>query len=230
MTAVEVDAREEQGRLRCLAGLDASPIATVTTGPCSLERRSLGQIDFPDGRVFACDPLVPMDQDAFLRKVGTQSYEVFLVLAVPEHPTYRGSPTAPCPVAAMLDLRGAPPVRWSPAIRSADEPSGAYGVDAGTGCLMGSVAAAELFRGNESTGDTIVEHLRGSLGGRVEVPDAGPLAFFTTGGDGVFESWWGDDLEGNPSMLLTELGEVQNPETIAARLAAYRRPWWKFWG
>ena len=210
-------------------------IATVTTGRARIERRPLGSVDLPDGRVYACDPLVPMDMAPFAQRVEPGVYEAVLFVAVRTDPDVEGLfLAAERNVAAALAIGTEIPVSWRRATREGGEPdSGPYGVDSGTGCITGSRAAESLFANNEAAGAEIVETLK-QVAGAVVALDGGAAAVFGAGdGDGVYETWCGYDADGAIPMILTDFANLKSAAMVTvvhakwAKSAAKR--WWQFW-
>jgi hypothetical protein len=215
-------------------------VATLSTGRARMERRVLGVVDVPDGKVFACDPLVPMESRSFAHSVPPGAYEAVLFVAV----RAEGQAESLCAevnAAAALVFSADQPVRWERALRegaNAEEDSGAYGVDAGTGCLMGSRAAERIFTETDAhptPGEIILAALSAAKGGVVvDVPDEAAVAAFMTGdGDGVYESWWGWSAQGLPTILVTDFAILEPPahvDAVHARWAKARaKKWWEIW-
>src|SRR5262249_54017346 len=116
--------------------------------------------------------------------------------------------------------------------------TGPYGVDSGTGCLMGSSAAKRLFVDDQARA-TVFDRLKevGNVvawGSTVTFEDGATVAAFSTGmGDGIYDSWWGYDANDKVSMLVTDFdvlmsaAEVSEVHAQWAKRATKR--WWELW-
>jgi hypothetical protein len=207
-------------------------------GVADLERRVLGSVRLPDGLVFACDPQAPGDRSAFMRELPPGDHEAVAFVA-----RVRGKTIDPeYVVAAALVGKHGVPARWEPAARrSAAPPPGApigtlmmqtaseYDVDSGIGCLMGTIAAQQIFAEDGTAEEPIMSALdRDPRGAVVELRDAANMAVFRTGdGDGTYVSWWGLDEDGTPMIVLTDFGLL--PAMTVAPPEAPSRKWWQFW-
>jgi hypothetical protein len=212
----------------------ADDVATVDTGPARIERRSLGFVDLPDGKLFACDPLVPLDQEPLSHRLDPGSYEVVLFVAV----ALERDGTAPHRernVAAALVCSQTEPVAWQPASRDGGQADAtAYGVDSGTGCFMGSRASKAIFESDEAVGNEIIAALEQTSGALVTVHGAAAVAVFRSGiGDGAYHTWWGRDANGSPALILTDFGGLASRSHVAAVrdewAARAAKKWWEFW-
>ncbi len=209
------------------------PPAAVGMDEVQLERRSLGCVDIPDGRVHACDPLVPMDTTPLAQRLAPGQYEVVLFVVngrdhgVADVRTERNA-------AAALVCSSERPVRWELAAREGGPPdAAAYGVDSGTGGFMGSRAIEQLVDGEE-LGLAIMSALKGTSGAIVSMADGVSVAAFGSGiGDGTYDTWLGRDARGELAMILTDFDMLNSEEYVASVHAAWAerkaRKWWQFW-
>lgn len=198
-----------------------------------LERRPLGWVDIPDGRVHACDPLVPMDTTPLRQRLTPGQYEVVLfVLLGNEHGAQNA--TAERNGAAALICSGETPVQWELASREGGpSDAAAYGVDSGTGGFMGSRAIEQLVEGDE-LGLAVMGALERTLGAIVSLTDGVSVAAFRSGiGDGTYDTWLGRDARGVPAVILTDFEMLKSEEYVSrvhAEWAARKaRRWWQFW-
>jgi hypothetical protein len=214
-----------------------SEIVTILTGRARVRHRSMGHVDLPDGRVFACDPLVPIDLRAFAQRVDPGAYEAFLILAERDSAADSeiGLDTERI-LAAALYFSDRAVLRWERARHEDDgEESGAYGVDSGTGCFMGCLAARLLRDPNAVDAFApILAQAERETDGVVRLSEGATVAVFTSGaGDGIYDSWWGYSTDGAPAVVLTDFGllctqqEADEAHARWARRAA--RKWWQFW-
>lgn len=211
------------------------PLVESADGFAIVERVGLGAVPIPDGRVFACDPIAPMDRQPFERTLAPGDHEAVAFVARPRN----ASAVSSWVVATALVVNDRPVVRWEIATRRFEGPygaageghppnaDGAYGVDSGTGCLMGSAAASMIFRDDDSAQAEIMDVFdRGDLADVVTLADGERLAVFQSGwGDGAYVSWWGLDAQGEPAMLVTDFCL----HAIAVLPAPAPRRWWEFW-
>ncbi len=187
-------------------------------GLAGIERESLGLLPLADGSIYTCDPMAPLEQSALGRQVSPGQYRVDVF-------TQRGAL-----VAAALIVKDDAPTRWSVADYDAaagrdDEPG--ISVETGMACVAGSDAAQILFR-EAGDGDAAMEVPdSGRDAGIVALEDGPLMAVFRTGGDGGYNTWWGDDATGSTCALVVALAD---PEATPSAPAPAAKPWWKFWG
>lgn len=200
----------------------------------SLERRSLGMLDLPDGRLFACDPLVPVDCAALEHRLAPGPYEVVLfVLSGIGHGTAEGP--VECNAAAALLCSDAAPVEWQLAPRGGGAlDAAAYGVDSGTGSFLSHDALSRLTEDQGVDGQLIIDALAASPGSVVVLSNQASAAVFCTGiGDGIYDTWLGLDLEGRPAIILTDFQVLDSPEEVDSVHAQWKqkqmKKWWQFW-
>ncbi|TIO06647.1 MAG: DUF4241 domain-containing protein [Mesorhizobium sp.] len=179
----------------------------------------IGELDLPTGEIIACDPLVSdVETPALSRKVEPGRYPVSLLEA-------RGRVAA-----AVLRFSLGTPVRWElatvpgedVAALKGDEVYG-YPVDAGLGSFMDKTAMALMSDEQDKLkyGDYYGEVLAAEFAPNrdrfvLHHPVAGnPLniAIFWSGwGDGSYPSFWGLDAAGEPLLLMTDFGVLENAD------------------
>jgi hypothetical protein len=183
----------------------------------------MGLLEVPTGEIVAADPLVTPDRPPFVRKVAPGRYPVVL---------YRAQGRV---ALAMLRLGPGVPVRWELATISGqdaatlkDDEIFGYPVDAGTGCFMDKTAyplmlereKREIAAGaaNFNYYDVLARDYPGERDGEfvlhVPLPES-PLnvAVFSSGwGDGFYASFWGLDASGEPLVLMTDFGVLENAD------------------
>jgi len=208
--------------------------AAVGMDDVQLETRAVGLVDLPDGRVYACDPLVPMDSQPLAHRLQCGRYLVVLfVVTGTEH----GRPEArtECNAAAALLCSDKTPVRWELAAREGGPSNGAaYGVDSGTGGFMGHLAIEEALNGDDPLGQAIMSALRDASGAVVSIADGVSAAAFRSGiGDGTYETWLGHDAQGQLAIILTDFQVVDSEDYVSRVHAQWAvrnaQKWWQFW-
>ncbi|MFZ5891781.1 MAG: DUF4241 domain-containing protein [Myxococcota bacterium] len=200
----------------------------------AVERRSLGFIDVADGRVYACDPLVPMDSAPLSHRLEPGRYEVVLFVLVGTRHGAAGE-RMECNAAAAIVCSSAKPEQWKLAAREGGAPDdAAYGVDSGTGGFMGSRAIELLLEADETAAQLIISALEQTSGAIVTVADGAAAAAFTSGvGDGVYDTWLGLGSRDEVAMILTDFDVLKSEEYVAevhVKWAARKsKKWWQFW-
>jgi hypothetical protein len=208
-------------------------VASVGMDQVELEKRSLGTVDVPDGRVYACDPLVPMDSNPLTQRLVPGQYEVILFVAVGRQ---HGTDTKmECNAAAALLCSRENPEHWALAAREGGPPdAAAYGVDSGTGGFMGSGAIELLVEGDDALAQVIIQALAKASGAVVTIDQGCSVAAFTSGiGDGTYDTWLGRDARGDAAIILTDFAVLNSEDYVAeahANWAAHKaKKWWQFW-
>jgi hypothetical protein len=207
--------------------------ATVESGPVRIERRALGRIELPDGRIFACDPLVPMETASLALRLAPGSYEVVVFTAVGSEQE-RETPARQRTAAAAIICGTANPVTWELAAREGGAPdAAAYGVDSGTGAFLGSDAIDAIVESGPAA-DAILEELKGCRNAVIAIPGGAVVAVFESGdGDGVYNTWVGRDQLGQPCMVLTDFEILDTSDHVAAvkthQAERAAKKWWEFW-
>lgn len=180
----------------------------------------IGDLELPTGEVIACDPLTTgTDWPVFSRKVKPGQYPVSLLEA-------QGRVAA-----AVLRFRPGTPARWELATLpnqdtstlKSDEAFG-YPVDVGLGSFMDKMAMVlmseqrDKLKADQNYYDDV---LAGELAPNqdrfvMHHPVTGnPLniAIFWSGwGDGIYPSFWGLNAAGQPLVLMTDFGVLENAD------------------
>lgn len=177
----------------------------------------MGELELPTGEIVVADPLVEPERPGLTRRVTPGRYSVSLYQA-------QGRTAL-----ALLRIAPGQAVRWELATipgqdistLKGDEIFG-YPVDAGTGCFMDRTAyplmlereKREIAAGatNFNYYDDVLASEYGDYVMHRPLPE-NPLniAVFSSGwGDGFYASFWGLDPAGNPLMLLTDFGVLEN--------------------
>ena len=200
-----------------------------------IERREVGRLRLPSGRLVAADAMVEPALPAFDRVVEPGEYPVHLAIA---HFRKGGDQRI---AAAWVVLSSNPIARWVPTGLDSTarrqpkpgEPS-AYGVDSGTGSFLSPEAAAVMAgQLSDEFAERAAEQMHASYvhtreWAMVELPGQLNLALFSSGlGDGAYPSYWGLDAGEKPVILLTDFGLLDAPEELRPGKAA--KPWWRFW-
>jgi hypothetical protein len=204
-------------------------------GPATIEHREIGRIRLPSGRLIAADVMVEPTFPPFSRTVTPGLYPVRLAIAHFADGDQRVA-------ASWVAFQEGDVARWSgaglgtdPELTATLDDAGAYPVDSATGGFLSPEAAALIA---DKLDDGLADELREGAESNyvptrewsmVELPgsDGLNLALFSTGlGDGTYASYWGDDGEGRPVVLLTDFGLL---DTDAAVREPGRKPWWKVW-
>jgi len=197
------------------------------SGPVRLKCQLIGELNFPSGRLVACDIMMSGDSLAFKQAVPPGRYPVFLsdiTLSDGDEQT----------AAAWLRFSDATPVRWDFARwdsrKQVKEP--AYIVDSGMGAFM-SLEAAPLI---DACGESLTDEVYAAMDKEpypgwviLPVPGAEHLNFavFSPGlGDGVYASYWGFDANDTPVCLLTDFDVLGLPDEAEPAVA---KPWWRIW-
>lgn len=182
----------------------------------------MGDLVLPTGGIVVADPLVTPDRPALARRVRPGHYPVVL------YQTHDSN--------ALAVLRIAPgvPARWEIATIPGQDVSTlkdgeifGYPVDAGTGSFFDRTAyplmlereKREIANGAQNFNyydDVLARDYPGEKGGEYvmhrPLPE-NPLnvaVFSSGGGDGFYASFWGLDAEGEPLVLMTDFGVLEN--------------------
>ena len=180
----------------------------------------IGDLELPTGEIIACDPLVTSDDwPALSRKVKPGRYPVTLFEAQDRV------------AAAFLRFRPGVPVRWELATLpgqdvstlNGDEIFG-YPVDAGLGAFMDKTAMALMSAAQDNLkpeqnyyDDVLAAEFAPNRDRFVMHHPAtcNPvnIAMFWSGwGDGLYASFWGLDAAGEPLVLMTDFGVIENAD------------------
>lgn len=180
----------------------------------------IGELVLPTGEIIACDPLTTgTDWPALSRKVKPGHYPVSLLEA-------QGRVAG-----AVLRFRPGTPVRWELATLPGQDVSTlkgeeafGYPVDAGLGSFMDKTAMAlmsaeqDKLKADQNYYDDVLAAQFAPNQDRFAMhhPVTGnPLniAMFWSGwGDGIYPSFWGLDAAGEPLLLLTDFGVLENAD------------------
>jgi hypothetical protein len=200
---------------------DGATFHTNYLGKFHVERREVGKLDVPTGRLVACDPLVFPETQPFRRRVPPGRYSV--ILSIAHIPPAEGKGTADQRIAcAMLCLGRRVPRRWQMAVQTGQrlrglKPNEFYGypVDSGTGCFMDLKAARVLDGRMHDDPDYFERLLKAAEPVSVPTRDWADfqldtelglnVVFFSSGfGDGTYPSYWGFDGAGGLACLVTD--------------------------
>jgi hypothetical protein len=196
--------------------LDPSLLAAVMTHGSRLrtrladnvviERRRIGELRAPSGRIVACDPYY-CDMTPFRNSIPPGRYPVEASLA---HITS----SEWCIALAILLIRQRVPVRWEPA--EFDDGQSSYPVDSAAACFMDAVALPLLA--NKQAADE--DFLNQQVGNPEAVAEAavvveldastGANAVVFNPHDGTFQSFWGYDESGEVACLVTDFQVIDN--------------------
>jgi len=180
----------------------------------------IGDLELPTGGIIACDPLISgTEMLAFSRRVKPGRYEVSLLEA-------QGRVAV-----AVLRFRPGTPARWELATLPGqdvaalkDDEVFGYPVDAGLGSFMDKTAMVLMSEQQDKLGaepnyyDDVLaaEFAPNQDRFAMHRPVAGnPLniAMFSSGwGDGIYPSFWGLDAAGEPLVLMTDFGVLENAD------------------
>jgi hypothetical protein len=215
--------------------LHASQTPIDWDGEILIERREIGRLRLPSGRIVAADAMVEPTLPAFDRAVEPGEYPVHLAIA---HFRKGGDQRI---AAAWLVFGSNAIARWVPTRLDATarrqpkpgEPA-AYGVDSGTGSFLSPEAAASMTAQlSDEFAERVAEQMHATYvhtreWAMVELPGQLNLALFSSGlGDGAYASFWGLDADDKPVVLLTDFGLLDVPEELRPTKAA--KAWWRFW-
>ena len=180
-----------------------------------------GDLIIAEGRVAASDPFVEPDSPPFSQPVPNGSFPVRLAIARLDGGDERVA-------YARIDFSPAKTVRWEMAMLDEqdageledDDDFFGYGVDAGTGCFMGTAASRDLVKAMEADQyfDSIIKemektykHTRSWLEWKPDPSGAENVICFSSGyGDGAYPSFFGFDAEGKVTALVTDFLILQD--------------------
>lgn len=183
----------------------------------------IGELILTSGKLLAWDLLMGPDERYYFKK-SLKPGRYPIILSVADFQPAMGTRVA----CAMLRISEEPAVKWEVAAINDPGTEGegeiyAYGVDSGTGCFMDLDAAQafnELVWGQsneedkfeEYCGRVIAEMDNHTFGGgaswaniKVSEPTGANIITFSSGwGDGGYASFWGYDVLGNLTSLVTD--------------------------
>ena len=175
------------------------------------ETLDLGSLKISSGKIIACDPIVMDDAHPFAQVFPVGNFPVQLALAKFE----KGERVA----YSRIKFSDNPVVLWMLATKEGQEPLSladssfyCYGVDAGTGIFIDSVANDKFKVKDYKEWEHVFVTKADKHGytGFIHYFDGLGLATFSTGyGDGCFASYIGFDEAGNVCRLLTDFGLVE---------------------
>jgi hypothetical protein len=200
---------------------DGERFRTSFLGEFRVERREIGQLVVPTGRIVACDPLVFPETRPFRKRVPAGRYPV--ILSIAHIPPAEGTGVVDQRIAcAMLCLGRRVPRRWQMAAQAGQplqalKPDEFYGypVDSGTGCFVDLKAARVLDKRMSEDPDyfeqllaaakPVYVHTRDWADFPLEAETGMNVVFFSSGfGDGTYPSYWGYDGAGGLACLVTD--------------------------
>ena len=175
-----------------------------------IERRVIGELHLPSGRLVACDPAFG-EENPFEVALNPGRYPVILSIA-----DLKGDKRVTC---AMIQVKTETPVTWKPAPRQGDKLDSrpGYGVDSATGCFMDETTAVIWRRQVEKAefNDAVTDQMEEGYGdvccwGNITLDTAegrvNAVIFSTGYGDGYYRSYWGYTADGEVACLVADFG------------------------
>jgi len=185
----------------------------VIPGGAITERRVIGELALPTGRLVACDPALA-EEYPFLVSLSPGQYPITLSIA-----DLKGDKRVAC---AMVQVKANLPVTWKSALRQGDKPDSrpGYGVDSATGCFMDEQTAIIWRRqaDNPAFYDAVTEqmddsHSQSCCWGNINLDTSdghvNAVVFSTEYGDGFYRTYWGYDKDGELACLVTDFGVLK---------------------
>ena len=188
----------------------------------------VGELILTSGRIVACDPLIVPDTRYDLKKSITPGRYPVLLSAAEFQPI--GDTRFAC---AKLQISDKPTAQWEIALMNDPDPDGeldlsTYGVDSATGSFL-DYDAAQIMANLVSSGITypdefdlfcnrvIAQMEQNSIGNypltagwsNMKIGDdieANIISFSSGWGDGSYPSFWGYDVSGDLTCLVTDFG------------------------
>lgn len=200
---------------------DGATFRTDYLGEFQVERREVGKLVVPSGRLVSCDPLVFPEWQPFRRRVPPGQYPVVLSIAHIPPPSRKGAADQRI-ACAMLCLGRRLPRRWQMAVITRQRLRGlkpdefyGYPVDSGTGCFMDLKAARVLDKRMHDDPDyfeqllkaakPVYVHTRSWADFLLDAETGLNVVFCSSGfGDGTYPSYWGFDGAGELACLVTD--------------------------
>jgi hypothetical protein len=201
---------------------------TVETeyGTTLFKTHQIGELIVQSGLIVACDPFVFFDSAPFTTQIPVGVYPVILSVA--------GFNDDQRVAYAKLHISNQPTVLWEMALLpdqdikslKEDEFFG-YPVDAGTGCFMDSEAASvflkkfedEVSSDNYSFSDFVIAEMEKNYvhtwnWANIKTDETnGNLIAFTAGfGDGAYPSYFGFDIDGKVTSIVTDFQIIDDKE------------------
>ena len=176
----------------------------------------LGRLALPSGSIVAADPFLAKYADAFERTVRPGRYMVSFALATLFSDEVRVA-------FARLRFSDSPVAQWELASvpRQEELPYAGYGVDSSIGSFMDAAYAAKYVIEPEGALERkICDRLDKKGGALMRWSFWSPenLACFSSGrGDGVYASYFGLDVNGEPAELVTDfqIGNTLDPASMS---------------
>lgn len=189
--------------------------------PAVLSAMPAGDLVLPTGRVVASDVFF-FTTEPFTRSLPAGRHPVFW-LSSARDPDLGGDVAA-----AMIRVAPGDPISWEMAVTPGQDvttlqPSEFFGypVDSGTGAFASAEAVERLSTGDggESYADRVSDGLYPSGGVYNQSVDVtvdqvsglNVIGFVSGFGDGLYPSWFGLDVDGQPLVLLTDFGILEAP-------------------
>lgn len=181
-----------------------------------VQRRTMGRLHLPTGKLVACDPLEHPETEPFEQELPPGDYPVRAILAQlrdEQRIAY-----------AVLEVRDTPATRWQLAGVHSEEEEHVYTVVSSIGAFLDASTATRLMEYTELAlhdEDEIEREMRAQFRKRrpkatqwanIEHAALGPgnLIAFTSGfGDGAYKTYFGLDMNGHVSRVVTDF-EVLN--------------------
>lgn len=174
-------------------------------------RLDIGKIKIESGKLIACDPIVMHDASPFTQKFPIGAFHVQLAMAK----THNDERVA----FSRIIFSDKTITKWEFALQKGQKPIPlkdtsfyCYGVDAGTGIFIDSIANKSFNAKDHSEWENvfITKAEKNGYKGFIHDFDGHNLATFSTGyGDGCYATYIGFDSEGNVCQILTDFGLVE---------------------
>jgi hypothetical protein len=184
---------------------------SLVRGQTSLEKKEIGKMILPTGRVIAVDPSV-FDgyEHPFLQEVSPGEYPAFLTIV---HYKSKDQRVA----FATIEFKNELPVRWELAVPRGNIKQGkffGYSVDSGIGCFMDEETANKYKSLAEDEGffDKLSTDLENTYvptwsysNTVINEDNGGNIILFSSGmGDGTYPSYFGINSKGEICCLVTD--------------------------
>jgi len=171
----------------------------------------IGKIKIESGKLIACDPIVMHDVSPFTQNFPIGDFPIHLAMAK----THNDERVA----FSRIIFSDKTITKWEFALLKGQKPIPlkdtsfyCYGVDAGTGIFIDSVANKIFNEKDHSEWENvfITKAEKNGYKGYIHDFDGHNLATFSTGyGDGCYATYIGFDSEGNVCQILTDFGLVE---------------------
>jgi len=171
----------------------------------------IGIIKSETGKLIACDPIVMHDASPFAQNFPTGDFPVHLAMAK----THNDERVA----FSRIIFSDNAVTKWDFALQKGQKPISlkdtsfyCYGVDAGTGIFIDSIANESFNKKDQSEWENvfITKAEKNGYKGYIHNFDGHNLATFSTGyGDGCYATYIGFDKQGKVCQILTDFGLVE---------------------